>query len=57
MVSVVVGQEALKAASKPFSNRRKAGSGWELIGASALAFDESYLTPRPLDAAAISDIC
>jgi 2,4-dienoyl-CoA reductase-like NADH-dependent reductase (Old Yellow Enzyme family) len=34
-----------------------AGGGWEPVGASALAFDEGYLTPRPLDAAGIADLC
>jgi len=39
--------------SKP---RGLAGGGGEPVGASALAFDDGYLTPRPLDAAGIAGI-
>jgi 2,4-dienoyl-CoA reductase-like NADH-dependent reductase (Old Yellow Enzyme family) len=32
------------------------GGGWEPVGASALPYDDGYLTPRPLDAAGIADV-
>jgi 2,4-dienoyl-CoA reductase-like NADH-dependent reductase (Old Yellow Enzyme family) len=58
---VQLGHAGRKAGSnKPWLGGKPLGladGGWEPVGASALAFDDGYLTPRPLDAAGIADIC